>query len=813
MSCALCSRRITKHHNVHTVHGFEEINPHLKEAGIPVQFTERPLLCKICRIYCSLLQRSGHQEPKAKGYRRKLLQMYNIEVPPEKEGEPEESIMQDDSINNGKQKKKQRTKSKQRKSTDLEKTDASESSERTTPNEESSPEKSKEDTNNKQRSAPIEEDIESLISSNKIMVPGAVKANESYAQSDSSETEPILDMDAPLITLDKQTELQYLLQKQNNPAQFLHKPTNLTQKQRNILKLQTMSGIHKPGQHHRIHEKNVKRLQKLGQMLTQKEKPSKKDSEMEVSNLDKSNESITGVTIVKNLTLNDECTIESITNKKPADINTLKNKWQMSESFTQVRKNLSELSKKMTNEKEPKKSSDMKYSNPVKRLETNPSISVRELFPGEEEMNLQCNIEFNNVKGVTPEGWEKCNTLIQYDAETKKLWNELQRPYGNQSSFLRHLVLLEKYFRSGDLVLSHNAAPHAVVYSDSVQTRLRAYDNIPNDSPKRPEQPVSLIEYRKKPSVNGKSLLKANQSEGDRDPKKFMPPPVAPKPKPKPVEKAKSRALPPELIAINTPNAQGRKAIQNVIHNIQQLVKGVSASDPTEIAAAPVPKLDLPKPDPPKEKKDCSKPDTPKKQKTTSKPWRPTLMPITVENMMKINREKKWQVAVDGRRLPSLVKVISSGNCYHITLQDYNKMCMMRREKMQQLQDCDPKVTDCDPKVTESDPKITDIPPSTLLGSGGSLVQNTDAASILKNVGLKNITIAPVPAKTATVTSHTTSTVTGTVRPPPTLMSLPIIPVKETTLPKIPVSITPDMMPKIPKSLTVIPQSVDAPRP
>lgn len=557
-----------------------------------------PFILKVLILYC---------------LRFRLLQIYNIEVPPESDQEPEEATVPEDP-NNTKQKKKTRTKSKQRKSLEPEKPGDSESSEKT----ESSPEKDNRTTEEeKQNQQPLEEDIESLISSNKIPVPGA-KPLEHIHHSDGSETD-VFDYEMPSLPVDKQTELQYLLQKQNNPAQFLHKPPNLTQKHRSLMKLQNASGIIKPGQQHRINDKNAKRIQKLGQIVTNKDKiPHKEDVEM--FDPEKQKE---GMAIFKNLSLNDECTIESIPNKKPADINTLKNKWQMSESFSQVKKNLSELSKKLTVEKEPKKHSDAKYSNPVKRLETNPSISVRELFPGEEEMNLQCNIEFNNVKGVTPEGWEKCNTMIQYDGETKRLWNELQRPYGNQSSFLRHLILLEKYFRSGDLVLSHNASPPAANYSDSVQSRLRAYDNVVNDTPRRSEPAISLIEYRKKPSVNGKSLLRTSQSE-DKDSKKTMPPPMLPKPKVK-SDKAKSKPLPPELIAINTPNAQGRKAIQNVLHNIQQLVKGVSASDPTEVAAAPLP---LPKFEPPKEKKETPK-DTPKKQKPTSKPWRPTLMPIT----------------------------------------------------------------------------------------------------------------------------------------------------------------------------------------
>lgn len=81
------------------------------------------------------------------------------------------------------------------------------------------------------------------------------------------------------------------------------------------------------------------------------------------------------------------------------------------------------------------------------RLGNNSSISVRMLLSGEEDINLQGNIDFNNVREITPEGWEKCATLIQYDRDTKLLWNELQRPYGSQSSFLRHLIILEKYYR------------------------------------------------------------------------------------------------------------------------------------------------------------------------------------------------------------------------------------------------------------------------------------------------------------------------------------------------------------------------------
>lgn len=121
----------------------------------------------------------------------------------------------------------------------------------------------------------------------------------------------------------------------------------------------------------------------------------------------------------------------------------------------------------------------------VQRLGANPSISVRTLFPGEEEMNLHVNIDFQNVREVTPQGWEKCATMIQYDRETKLLWQKLQRPYGNQSSFLRHLILLEKYYRAGDLILAPNASRNAINYSTSVQNRLISYEG-----PEKMDEPI-----------------------------------------------------------------------------------------------------------------------------------------------------------------------------------------------------------------------------------------------------------------------------------------------------------------------------------
>ncbi|XP_046823378.1 putative uncharacterized protein DDB_G0282133 [Vespa crabro] len=144
------------------------------------------------------------------------------------------------------------------------------------------------------------------------------------------------------------------------------------------------------------------------------------------------------------------------------------------------------MDKEVTLTKLPKRARTNNDITPVvQRLGANPSISVRTLFPGEEEMNLHANIEFTNVREITPQGWEKCATMIQYDRDTKLLWQELQRPYGNQSSFLRHLILLEKYYRAGDLILAPNASRNAINYSTSVQNRLISYEG-----PEKMDEPI-----------------------------------------------------------------------------------------------------------------------------------------------------------------------------------------------------------------------------------------------------------------------------------------------------------------------------------
>lgn len=66
-------------------------------------------------------------------------------------------------------------------------------------------------------------------------------------------------------------------------------------------------------------------------------------------------------------------------------------------------------------------------------------------------------------------------------------------------------------------------------------------------------------------------------------------------------------------------------------------------------------------------------------ERRESKNWRPTLMPVTMEKNS--NDTQLYQTA-DGRRLPYLVQVQSGGKPYMISIYDYNRMCILRRERL-----------------------------------------------------------------------------------------------------------------------------------
>ncbi|XP_049769065.1 uncharacterized protein LOC126106730 [Schistocerca cancellata] len=103
---------------------------------------------------------------------------------------------------------------------------------------------------------------------------------------------------------------------------------------------------------------------------------------------------------------------------------------------------------------------------------------------------VQASFEFHGAGGAPRGGgeWEQCTASLQFTADTKRLFQTLQRPYGSHSSFMRHLLLLEKYWRQGDLVLSPRASHRAATYVSSVQHRLRAFDYNPLQNNSRPQQ-------------------------------------------------------------------------------------------------------------------------------------------------------------------------------------------------------------------------------------------------------------------------------------------------------------------------------------
>ncbi|TRY78422.1 hypothetical protein TCAL_16669 [Tigriopus californicus] len=78
--------------------------------------------------------------------------------------------------------------------------------------------------------------------------------------------------------------------------------------------------------------------------------------------------------------------------------------------------------------------------------------------------------------GVPQAPNDKCSVNIQFDQNTKKLFQDLHHPYGNYTSFIRHLILLEKYWRNGDITLAETANQKASVYVKSVKNRIDAYE-------------------------------------------------------------------------------------------------------------------------------------------------------------------------------------------------------------------------------------------------------------------------------------------------------------------------------------------------
>ena len=330
-------------------------------------------------------------------------------------------------------------------------------------------------------------------------------------------------------------------------------------------------------------------------------------------------------------------------------------------------------------------------SDMARALKANPNISMRELFPGEEEMGLQINIPFSsNNNQRTPEGWIKVQTTLQYDDTTRSMWEDLQRPYGNQSSFLRHLILLEKYYRNGDLVLSQSASNSAITYSNSVHNRIRSYDNIPTNNAFNNE--ISIIPSSKMKSKQNEALTITPQPGGSMLKRKASQPEIqikeSPKNKVSKLDDAstpkKTHPPPPELISL------GAKRRSNDLNSTEK--------DST--ASPPMPSFNLAQSitiTPTTSSSSTTQsgstggnivvlPDTlsTSERKATAKAWRPTLIPITTGSSALLNAGGPLYQTADGRKLPALVQVMSGGKPYHISIHDYNRMCILRREKLHQ---------------------------------------------------------------------------------------------------------------------------------
>uniref|UniRef100_A0A2M4B7Z0 Putative secreted mucin n=1 Tax=Anopheles marajoara TaxID=58244 RepID=A0A2M4B7Z0_9DIPT len=439
----------------------------------------------------------------------------------------------------------------------------------------------------------------------------------------------------------------------------------------------------------------------------------------------------------------------------------------------------------------------------TKVLKSNPNISMRELFPGEEDLGIHVNIPFSSATMRTPEGWTKVTTTVQYDDSTRALWEELQEPYGNQSSFLRHLLLLERYFRNGELVLSPMAKTNASSYAEAMQSRLRSYDNKPSavSSPPAlaslsptasslatggvqldkasnilqqfsnstitivptsrvrggnkaasvadaagqsansagltvtPQQALLVSEATSPPASTPAapvSLLKSNnlhlanshQQEQtlagmkrkistDGGTKASIVPAATSSPhtsagaskvakldEPKGVGAA-ATSMPPELICLNrkpsvtiTTIPASRPAPTNQPQQQQSLLQQQSSTpslqqeqqqqqtanqSPADKVAATATGT--------ANREIIHMPDklTEAERRESSRTWRPTLLAIVPGVTESLKTEPLYKTA-DGRLLPRLVQVMSGGKQYHISINDYNRMCILRREKLIQQQ-------------------------------------------------------------------------------------------------------------------------------
>lgn len=247
----------------------------------------------------------------------------------------------------------------------------------------------------------------------------------------------------------------------------------------------------------------------------------------------------------------------------------------------------------------------------------------------------------------------------------------MQKPYGNLSSFLRHLIILEKFYRNGDLILSPKASTNSSTYNSCVQNRLKSYDNFsPNKAIAQFDEEVNKIQKQlsnnsvtmtTKPKDNVKSFQSTsstvssvnvnntnNKDVSNSAPAKHSTPIQPHKP---------STEFPPELISIS-------KGLTSNVSNPLSKPKSILAKPNTSQIAN---LIKLPETLTPQER-------------LSSKNWRPTLIPLT--SSAHLNQHGPLYLTADGRRLPALVQVQSNKRPFLISIHDYNRMCILRREKL-----------------------------------------------------------------------------------------------------------------------------------
>ncbi|XP_066154229.1 uncharacterized protein east isoform X2 [Euwallacea fornicatus] len=386
-----------------------------------------------------------------------------------------------------------------------------------------------------------------------------------------------------------------------------------------------------------------------------------------------------------------------------------------------------------------------------------PSLSVRQLFPGEEELGLMGEFDFKNTLSRTPEGWEKCTTTIQYDEDTKLLWQELQKPYGSQSSFLRHLVLLEKYFRNGDLILSPTASHHAINYRESVHNRLRAYDNLPTGSDNI--QPPSMVQFNKMHTKSsGGGITNHPNANGL--------PPVTISQIGTGLDQQTSRA-PITLQQLNQPPLYSRTAVLSTL-NMKNKPPGLISINQNVLAPGrpliPGQKIKFP----------------------ITKNWRPNLIPI--------------DPAKKSDRKPGLVQVISGGKPYHITLEDYKKMCAIKRSFEAKQK-----------KIQEQQQAKQQLGQNSILkmslAKKGVIVGNICNGIVTEGKSLSPVPISSAPSSTITSLTDNGETILDKLDKQVERLgrSSEPISISAIALEKNPAI---QLIPRIPKSLTVIPQTI-----